>query len=120
MEDQSGSKAESVCDYYFHDIRKLPLLSAEEQSVLITHAQEGDQPARAKLIGSNLRLVISVARKYIGFGQLLDDLIQDGNLGLLKAVEKFKPGKGACFSSYAVWWIRQAIVRGTGFFRVTV
>jgi RNA polymerase primary sigma factor len=105
------TRTTDISRYYFRDIKKFPVLSAEEQSALVERAQGGDLQAREKLIGSNLGLVISVAKRYLRSGQPLADLIQDGNMGLIKAVEKFKSQKGACFSSYAVWWIRHAIVR---------
>jgi RNA polymerase primary sigma factor len=107
----NNQTTEDVSRYYFRDIKKIPILSVQEQSFLVERAQGGDLQAREKLIGSNLGLVISVAKKYLSSGQPLADLIQDGNMGLIQAVEKFRPDMGACFSTYAAWWIRQAIVR---------
>jgi RNA polymerase primary sigma factor len=102
---------EDVSRYYFRDIRKLAMLPAEEQSALAEKAAAGDLQAREKLISSNLGLVISIAKKYLGCGLPLSDLIQEGNLGLIKAVGKFRPEMGNRFSTYATWWIRQAIIR---------
>lgn len=96
---------------YLRSIRYLPILPFEEQQKLAKEYSEGDQQAGKKLVESNLRLVISVAKKYINCGIPLIDLIQEGNLGLMKAVEKFDYTKGFHFSTYATWWIRQAITR---------
>ncbi len=96
---------------YLKEIGKVPLLSAEEEIVLAQRMQEGDQEAKKKLAEANLRLVVSIAKRYVGRGMLFLDLIQEGNLGLIKAVEKFDYTKGFKFSTYATWWIRQAITR---------
>ena len=96
---------------YLKEIGKVPLLSAEEEIVLAQRMQEGDQEAKKKLAEANLRLVVSIAKRYVGRGILFLDLIQEGNLGLIKAVEKFDYTKGFKFSTYATWWIRQAITR---------
>ena len=96
---------------YLKDIGKVPLLSAEEEIELAKRMEAGDEMAKKKLAESNLRLVVSIAKRYVGRGMLFLDLIQEGNLGLLKAVEKFDYRKGYKFSTYATWWIRQAITR---------
>jgi RNA polymerase primary sigma factor len=96
---------------YLKEIGKVPLLSADEEIELAKRMEEGDVEAKKKLAEANLRLVVSIARRYIGRGMLLLDLIQEGNLGLIKAVEKFDYSKGYKFSTYATWWIRQAITR---------
>ncbi|MCX7883877.1 MAG: RNA polymerase sigma factor RpoD [Caloramator sp.] len=96
---------------YLKEIGKVPLLSAEEEIELAKRIEQGDQEAKKKLAEANLRLVVSIAKRYVGRGMLFLDLIQEGNLGLLKAVEKFDFSKGFKFSTYATWWIRQAITR---------
>ncbi|MBP1925437.1 RNA polymerase primary sigma factor [Sedimentibacter acidaminivorans] len=96
---------------YLKEIGKVPLLSAAEEIELAKLMQEGDIDARKKLAEANLRLVVSIAKRYVGRGMLFLDLIQEGNLGLIKAVEKFDYTKGFKFSTYATWWIRQAITR---------
>ena len=96
---------------YLKEIGKVPLLSGEEELELAAKAAEGDEEARKKLAESNLRLVVSIAKHYTGRGMQLLDLIQEGNLGLIKAVEKFDYTRGYKFSTYATWWIRQAITR---------
>ncbi len=96
---------------YLKEIGKVPLLSAEEEVELAKRMEEGDIEAKNKLAEANLRLVVSIAKRYVGRGMLFLDLIQEGNLGLMKAVEKFDYRKGYKFSTYATWWIRQAITR---------
>lgn len=96
---------------YLKEIGKVQLLSAEEEIELAKRLAEGDQEAKKKLAEANLRLVVSIAKRYVGRGMLFLDLIQEGNLGLIKAVEKFDYTKGFKFSTYATWWIRQAITR---------
>ncbi len=96
---------------YLKEIGKVPLLSAEEEIELAQRMEEGDEEAKKKLAEANLRLVVSIAKRYVGRGMLFLDLIQEGNLGLIKAVEKFDYRKGYKFSTYATWWIRQAITR---------
>jgi len=96
---------------YLREIGKIPLLSFEEELELAQKVLEGDEDAKKKLSESNLRLVVSIAKKYVGRGMLFLDLIQEGNMGLIKAVEKFDYTKGYKFSTYATWWIRQAITR---------
>lgn len=96
---------------YLKDIGKVPLLSSEEEVELAKRMLEGDEEAKQKLSEANLRLVVNIAKRYVGRGMLFLDLIQEGNLGLMKAVEKFDYTKGFKFSTYATWWIRQAITR---------
>ena len=96
---------------YLKDIGKVPLLSGNEEVELAQKMAEGDEDAKARLSEANLRLVVSIAKRYVGRGMLFLDLIQEGNLGLMKAVEKFDYTKGFRFSTYATWWIRQAITR---------
>ncbi len=96
---------------YLKDIGKVPLLSSDEEAELSRKMLDGDDEAKQKLSEANLRLVVSIAKRYVGRGMLFLDLIQEGNLGLMKAVEKFDYTKGFKFSTYATWWIRQAITR---------
>lgn len=96
---------------YLKEIGKVPLLSAEEEIELAKKMEKGDAEAKRRLAEANLRLVVSIAKRYVGRGMLFLDLIQEGNLGLIKAVEKFDYKKGYKFSTYATWWIRQAITR---------
>ena len=96
---------------YLKEIGRVPLLTAEEGVALAQRMEAGDEEARHRLEEANLRLVVSIAKRYVGRGMLFLDLIQEGNLGLLKAVEKFDYSKGYKFSTYATWWIRQAITR---------
>lgn len=113
-EDLSVPKGISVDDpvrMYLKEIGKIPLLSGEEEIQLAQRMEEGDDIAKKKLAEANLRLVVSIAKRYVGRGMLFLDLIQEGNLGLMKAVEKFEYRKGFKFSTYATWWIRQAITR---------
>lgn len=96
---------------YLKEIGRVPLLSAEEEVELAMRMEQGDEEAKRRLSEANLRLVVSIAKRYVGRGMLFLDLIQEGNLGLIKAVEKFDFRKGFKFSTYATWWIRQAITR---------
>ncbi|MBP3314036.1 MAG: RNA polymerase sigma factor RpoD [Oscillospiraceae bacterium] len=96
---------------YLKEIGKYPLLSQEDEVALAKQVRQGDADARRQMVESNLRLVVSIAKRYVGHGMLLLDLIQEGNMGLLKAVEKFDYERGFKFSTYATWWIRQAITR---------
>lgn len=112
--DLSIPKGVSIDDpvrMYLKEIGKIPLLSAEEEIDLAEKMGYGDEIAKKKLVEANLRLVVSIAKRYVGRGMLFLDLIQEGNLGLIKAVEKFDYKKGFKFSTYATWWIRQAITR---------
>ena len=106
-----GVSIEDPVRMYLKEIGKVPLLSAEEEIELAQRMEEGDQEAKKRLAEANLRLVVSIAKRYVGRGMLFLDLIQEGNLGLIKAVEKFDYRKGYKFSTYATWWIRQAITR---------
>ncbi len=100
-----------VLSIYLKEINRIPLLSHEQEYDLAVRAQRGDEKAREKLINSNLRFVVAVAKKYQGQGLPLEDLIDEGNIGLLIAMDKFEPDKGYHFISYAVWWIRQSIMK---------
>ncbi len=106
-----GVSIEDPVRMYLKEIGKVPLLSAEEEIELAKRMEIGDQDAKKRLAEANLRLVVSIAKRYVGRGMLFLDLIQEGNLGLIKAVEKFDYRKGYKFSTYATWWIRQAITR---------
>lgn len=106
-----GVNVDDPVRMYLREIGKIPLLSYEEELELAQKVLEGDEYAKQKLAESNLRLVVSIAKKYVGRGMLFLDLIQEGNMGLIKAVEKFDYTKGFKFSTYATWWIRQAITR---------
>ncbi len=106
-----GPNADDPVRVYLREIGKIPLLSYEEELELSKRILENDEEAKQKLAESNLRLVVSIAKKYVGRGMLFLDLIQEGNMGLIKAVEKFDYTKGFKFSTYATWWIRQAITR---------
>ncbi|WP_461811070.1 RNA polymerase sigma factor RpoD [Faecalimonas sp.] len=106
-----GISIEDPVRMYLKEIGKVPLLSAEEEIELAKRMAEGDEEAKKRLAEANLRLVVSIAKRYVGRGMLFLDLIQEGNLGLIKAVEKFDYEKGFKFSTYATWWIRQAITR---------
>jgi RNA polymerase primary sigma factor len=111
---------ESGLSTYLADISRIPLLSTSEEIRLARRAQNGEAEARSKIIVSNLRLVVSIAKKYLYFGLALQDLIEEGNMGLMKAVERFDPERGCKFSTYATWWIRQAITRALSNYGRTV
>jgi RNA polymerase sigma factor (sigma-70 family) len=96
---------------YLSEISRIPLLSRQEEGALARRARAGDEAAKARLTEANLRLVVQVARRYLNRGLPLPDLIEEGNLGLMRAVEKFEPERGTRFSTYATWWIRHAVVR---------
>ena len=106
-----GVSVDDPVRMYLKEIGRIPLLSFDEELELAKRVLENDEEAKQKLAESNLRLVVSIAKKYVGRGMLFLDLIQEGNMGLIKAVEKFDYKKGYKFSTYATWWIRQAITR---------
>ena len=106
-----GLRLDDPVRLYLKEIGKVPLLSADEEIELAKRMEEGDEAAKKRLAEANLRLVVSIAKRYVGRGMLFLDLIQEGNMGLIKAVEKFDYRKGYKFSTYATWWIRQAITR---------
>ncbi len=106
-----GIKINDPVRMYLKEIGRVPLLSADEEIELAKRIEQGDEEAKKRLAEANLRLVVSIAKRYVGRGMLFLDLIQEGNMGLIKAVEKFDYDKGFKFSTYATWWIRQAITR---------
>ncbi|PDO10276.1 MAG: RNA polymerase sigma factor RpoD [Candidatus Reconcilbacillus cellulovorans] len=106
-----GIKINDPVRMYLKEIGRVPLLTAEEEIELAKRIEQGDEEAKRRLAEANLRLVVSIAKRYVGRGMLFLDLIQEGNMGLIKAVEKFDHSKGYKFSTYATWWIRQAITR---------
>ena len=106
-----GVNIDDPVKVYLKEIGRVPLLTAEEEVELATRMKNGDVEAKKRLSEANLRLVVSIAKRYVGRGMQFLDLIQEGNLGLIKAVEKFDYTKGFKFSTYATWWIRQAITR---------
>jgi len=108
---QEGLAVDDPVRMYLKEIGKVPLLDAERELYLAERMEQGDQKAKDELVEANLRLVVSIAKRYVGKGMNFLDLIQEGNLGLMKAVEKFNYRKGFKFSTYATWWIRQAITR---------
>ncbi len=111
MLEQDGFAVDDPVRQYLKEIGRIPLLTVEEEKMLAERMLEGDEDAKMRLVESNLRLVVSIAKRYLGRGMYFLDLIQEGNLGLMKAVEKFDHAKGFKFSTYATWWIRQAITR---------
>lgn len=106
-----GMKNSDPVRMYLKEIGRVPLLSAEDEVLLAQRIEQGDEEAKRRLAEANLRLVVSIARRYVGHGMLFLDLIQEGNTGLIKAVNKFDYTRGFKFSTYATWWIRQAITR---------
>ena len=115
-----GVSTEDPVRMYLKEIGNVPLLSTEEEIELAKRVEEGDEAAKKKLTEANLRLVVSIAKKYVGRGMPFLDLIQEGNMGLMKAVDKFDYSKGYKFSTYATWWIRQAITRGIADTGITI
>ena len=111
LNNMDGINIDDPVRMYLREIGRIPLLTYDEELELAKKVLEGDEAAKQKLAESNLRLVVSIAKKYVGRGMLFLDLIQEGNMGLIKAVEKFDYTKGYKFSTYATWWIRQAITR---------
>ncbi|MBQ3064454.1 MAG: RNA polymerase sigma factor RpoD [Clostridia bacterium] len=111
MLEQEGLSIDDPVRMYLKEIGKVPLLTAERERELASRMAEGDENAKTELVEANLRLVVSIAKRYVGKGMFFLDLIQEGNLGLMKAVDKFDFTKGFKFSTYATWWIRQAITR---------
>jgi RNA polymerase primary sigma factor len=109
--DLSGLAQSDSLRLYLREISRIPLLSAQNELSLARRVEAGDREGRNHLIEANLRLVVSIAKKYVGQGLPLEDLIGEGNIGLIRAVSKFDPGKGFRFSTYATWWIKQAITR---------
>lgn len=107
----SPQKGLDAIKYYLKEIRKTPLLTFEQEQELAKRIEQGDQEARAKMIESNLRLVVAIGKKYINRGLQFSDIIEEGNLGLIRAVEKFQYQRGFKFSTYASWWIKQSIER---------
>ena len=108
---EEGVAVDDPVRMYLKDIGKIPLLDPDREAILAEKIAVGDEAAKNELVEANLRLVVSIAKKYVGKGMYFLDLIQEGNLGLIKAVEKFDHTKGYKFSTYATWWIRQAITR---------
>jgi RNA polymerase sigma factor (sigma-70 family) len=106
-----GTPGLDIIKYYLKEIRKIPLLSREQEQDLARRIALGDEDARARMIEANLRLVVAMGKKYINRGLPFADIIEEGNIGLMRAVEKFQPEKGFKFSTYASWWIKQAIER---------
>ena len=111
MEELKMANYDNILAMYLKDINKIPLLSHEEETELAIKAKNGDKAAKEKIVNANLRFVVNVAKKYQNHGIDLIDLISEGNIGLLTAIEKFDVTKGYHFISYAVWWIRQSILK---------
>ena len=111
LRDETRETSRANLGVYLKEISRIKLLTREEEAELARRARAGDETAKAHLIEANLRLVVQIARRYLNRGLPLPDLIEEGNLGLLRAVEKFEPERGLRFSTYGTWWIRQAIVR---------
>jgi RNA polymerase sigma factor RpoS len=111
QEDSSSQKGLDAIKYYLKEIRKTPLLTFEQEQSIAKKIEQGDQEARARMIEANLRLVVAIGKKYINRGLPFSDIIEEGNLGLIRAVEKFQYQRGFKFSTYASWWIKQSIER---------
>jgi len=117
---ETSASRDNSLSIYLSEISRIPLLTPAEEKRLAKLAQKGNAEARRQLIVSNLRLVVSIAKKYLYYGLPLLDLIEEGNLGLMKAVERFDPDRGCKFSTYATWWIRQAVTRALSNYGRTV
>ena len=111
VREESREQSRANLGVYLTEIARIPLLSREEEHALARRVRAGDEAAKQRLIEANLRLVVQIARRYLNRGLPLPDLIEEGNLGLLRAAEKFDPERGTRFSTYATWWIRQAVAR---------
>ena len=111
VRDETREQSRANLGVYLAEIARIPLLSREEEHTLAARVRAGDEAAKQRMVEANLRLVVQIARRYLNRGLPLPDLIEEGNLGLLRAVEKFDPDRGTRFSTYATWWIRQAVVR---------
>ena len=111
VRDETRETSRANLSVYLSEIARIPLLTREEEQALARRVRAGDEAAKQRMIEANLRLVVQIARRYLNRGLPLPDLIEDGNLGLLRAVEKFEPERGTRFSTYATWWIRQAVTR---------
>ncbi len=111
VRDETRETSRANLGVYLAEIARIPLLTREEEQALARRVQAGDEAAKQRLVEANLRLVVQIARRYLNRGLPLPDLIEEGNLGLLRAVEKFEPQRGTRFSTYATWWIRQAVTR---------
>ncbi|MCX7698620.1 MAG: sigma-70 family RNA polymerase sigma factor [Candidatus Goldbacteria bacterium] len=119
-EDSKNKEVRDSLKIYFDEIRNEKVLTAKEEKILIRKAQKGDKEAREKVIKANLKLVVKIAKRYEYFGIPLIDLVEEGNMGLMKAIDKFKPSKGFKFSTYATWWIKQSINRAIANQRNTI
>lgn len=108
---EESEEGNAILSVYLREISRIPLLTQEEERSLAARIQTGDQEAERRMVEANLRLVVKIAKRYTNRGLPLLDLIEEGNLGLIRAARKFRPDKGARFSTYATWWIRQAVVR---------
>jgi RNA polymerase sigma factor (sigma-70 family) len=111
VRDETRETSRANLGVYLSEIARIPLLTREEEQALARRARAGDEASKQRMIEANLRLVVQIARRYLNRGLPLPDLIEEGNLGLLRAVEKFEPDRGTRFSTYATWWIRQAVSR---------
>ncbi|HEV8586174.1 MAG TPA: sigma-70 family RNA polymerase sigma factor [Methylomirabilota bacterium] len=111
VRDETRDTSRANLGVYLGEIKRIPLLTREEEHALARRVRTGDEAAKQRMVEANLRLVVQIARRYLNRGLPLPDLIEEGNLGLLRAVEKFEPDRGTRFSTYATWWIRQAVTR---------
>jgi len=111
VRDETRETSRANLGVYLAEIARIPLLTREEEHALAERVRAGDEAAKQRMTEANLRLVVQIARRYLNRGLPLPDLIEEGNLGLIRAVEKFEPARGTRFSTYATWWIRQAVTR---------